>query len=158
MGTDEERDALGDELRDEKPDGVDLQALKWQADIASRLFGTDSPEIRIGRYLVLERIGDGASGVVYSARDPELDRTVAIKLLRPDAALPEAQADAWLSREAKTLARLSHPNVLPVYDVGTHDGQVFMYPRCMFMLMAGGGMRGGQVIGESDETASGPKH
>jgi len=117
---------LGSELRDEKPEAADVEARRWREEIAARLFDTAPAEIRIGRYVVRERVGEGASGVVYAAHDPELDRRVAIKLLRADASLPGPRADAWLAREAKTLARLSHPNVLPVYDVGTHEDQVFM--------------------------------
>ncbi|MBP8810000.1 MAG: serine/threonine protein kinase [Kofleriaceae bacterium] len=82
----------------------------------------------IGRYLVLDRLGRGGMGLVVSAYDPELDRRVAIKLL---AHLPSRDSDASegqlrLVREAKAMARLSHPNVVPVYDAGTHDGDVFV--------------------------------
>src|SRR5690606_16998288 len=58
--------------------------------------------------------------------DPNLERRVAIKLLRSGVATDPARAAEHLAREAKTLAKLSHPNVLPVYDVGTHDDQVFI--------------------------------
>jgi tetratricopeptide (TPR) repeat protein len=84
-----------------------------------------SPGERMGRHVVLERIGGGGMGVVYAAYDPKLDRRVALKLLRPDAAgSPEAQAR--LLREAQTLARLAHPNVVNVHDVGELDGRVFV--------------------------------
>src|SRR5687767_4768793 len=77
----------------------------------------------VGRYTILDVIGEGGMGVVYSAYDPELDRRVAIKLLqgRPAAAgSSSASGDqAWLLREAQALARLSHPNVIAVHDVGT---------------------------------------
>jgi len=82
----------------------------------------------LGRFLVLRRIGAGAMGVVYAAYDPELDRKVAVKLLHPqvrDSARAEL-ARARLLREAQALARLSHPNVVAVYDVGTYQGQVFI--------------------------------
>ena len=62
--------------------------------------------------------------VVYLAYDPELDRKLALKLLRPDRA--EAAASSRILREAQAMARLSHPNVVPVYDVGTVDGQIFV--------------------------------
>jgi tetratricopeptide (TPR) repeat protein/predicted Ser/Thr protein kinase len=78
--------------------------------------GTD----RIDRYVVRGRLGAGGMGVVYVAHDPELDRDVAIKVLRRGAAASR------LRREAQALARLSHPNVVAVYDVGDHDGQVFV--------------------------------
>ena len=104
----------------------DLDASRWRASIAEKLFGKGQAEVRIGRHRVVERIGEGASGVVYLAVDPELDRRVALKVLRRDALSPSGDPQAWLAREAKTLAKLSHPNVVPVYDVGKHDGKVFI--------------------------------
>jgi serine/threonine protein kinase len=81
----------------------------------------------VGRYRVLERLGAGAMGVVYAAYDPELDRKIAIKLLRPDDAKgDQARRQERLIREAKAIAKLSHPNVVGVFDVGVHDGQVFL--------------------------------
>ena len=81
----------------------------------------------IGRYRVLERLGAGAMGVVYAAYDPKLDRKIAIKLLRPDDSKgDQARRQERLVREAKAIARLSHPNVVSVFDVGVHDGQVFL--------------------------------
>ena len=78
----------------------------------------------IGRYIVLERLGEGGMGVVYSAYDPELDRKVAIKLLQgnADGSHSVGGDQAWLLREAQALARLSHPNVVAVHDVGTLPG------------------------------------
>ena len=73
----------------------------------------------IGRYIVLRRLGAGGMGVVYAAYDPQLDRKVALKLLRTGTGLGEAQARARLVREAQAIAQLSHPNVVAVYDVGT---------------------------------------
>nr|WP_305071233.1 tetratricopeptide repeat protein [Myxococcus sp. RHSTA-1-4] len=81
----------------------------------------------VGRYLVLERLGSGGMGVVYSAYDPELDRRVALKLLRADALGLEAEEGrAHLLREAQAMARVSHPHVVPIYDVGTFGQQVFL--------------------------------
>ena len=77
----------------------------------------------VGRYVVLERIGEGGMGVVYGAYDPELDRKVAIKLLQArDGGSESGGAQAWLLREAQALARLQHPNVVAVHDVGTLPG------------------------------------
>jgi formylglycine-generating enzyme required for sulfatase activity len=81
---------------------------------------------RIGRYVILERVGNGAMGVVYGAYDPELDRKIALKLLRGVGAGAGPQAGARMMREAKAMARLSHPNVAAVHDVGLCDGQVFL--------------------------------
>ncbi len=81
--------------------------------------GEQAPQ-KIDRYRILRRLGAGGMGVVYAARDPELDRDLAIKMLHRDA--PAAR----LRREAQALARLSHPNVVAVHDVGEHDGHVFV--------------------------------
>lgn len=82
------------------------------------------PPLRVGRYVVIERVGAGGMGVVYSAYDPELDRRVAIKLLL--GAGTDAELRARLQREARSMARLSETNVVAVYDAGEHDGQVFI--------------------------------
>ena len=76
----------------------------------------------VGRYIILGELGAGGMGVVYRAFDPELDRKVAIKLLQADATSDSVGGQAWLQREAQAMARLSHPNVIAVYDVGTLPG------------------------------------
>ncbi len=81
--------------------------------------------LRVGRYELLERLGAGSCGVVYRARDPELGRDVALKVLRPDVQ-GDAPASRRLTREAKAMARLSHPNVVTVFDAGVQDEQVFL--------------------------------
>ena len=73
----------------------------------------------IGRYVVLRRLGAGGMGVVFAAYDPQLDRKIALKLLRTGIGLGEREANARLVREAQAIARLNHPNVVAVYDVGT---------------------------------------
>ncbi len=83
-----------------------------------------SAPARIGRYLVIQVLGRGGMGIVLEAFDPELDRRVALKLLHPERA--RGAARLRLLREAQALARLSHPNVVQVYDVGMHGDQVFM--------------------------------
>jgi tetratricopeptide (TPR) repeat protein len=74
------------------------------------------PGRRVGRYVVGERLGSGGMGVVYAAYDPELDRSVALKVVHPGVAHP-ASARARLMVEARAMARLSHPSVLPIYHV-----------------------------------------
>ncbi len=111
------------ELRAASAPADDVEAKRWRASVAARLFGRTQGPVSIGRYRVIERIGSGANGVVYAAIDPELDRKVAVKVLHGDRAT--ASPDA-LAREAKVLAKLSHPNVVPVYDLGVHDGRVFL--------------------------------
>ncbi len=83
---------------------------------------------RIGRFVVLRTLGVGGMGVVVSAYDPDLDRTVALKLLRPDVAPGEGStgARARLLREAQAMAKLRHPNAVAVFEVGEYEGQVFL--------------------------------
>ncbi len=78
---------------------------------------------RLGRYVLLRLLGEGGMGVVFAAYDADLDRRVAIKLLRTDD--PRLDRGTLLA-EAKAMARLSHPNVVQIYDVGEIDDQVFV--------------------------------
>ena len=73
-----------------------------------------------GRYRLRRELGVGGMGRVYEGYDPELQRRVAVKLLH------SSFGEEWLSREARALAKLSHPNVVAVYDVGTFRGRVFV--------------------------------
>jgi serine/threonine protein kinase len=77
----------------------------------------------LGRYLVLESIGDGGMGRVYACFDPQLDRRVALKLILADGMDKSQQR---LLREARAMARLSHRNVVAVHDVGTVGDRVFV--------------------------------
>jgi tetratricopeptide (TPR) repeat protein len=78
----------------------------------------------VGRHLVVSQLGRGGMGLVYLARDPQLGRPVVIKLVVPELDTPEYEAR--LVREAQSMARLSHPNVVSIYDIGTVDGRVFL--------------------------------
>jgi tetratricopeptide (TPR) repeat protein len=81
----------------------------------------------IGRYVILEPLGEGGMGVVYSAFDPELNRRVALKfLLPPGSAEQGAEHRARMLREAQALAQLSHPNVIGVHDVGSWEHSIFL--------------------------------
>ena len=80
----------------------------------------------IGRYVVLGLIGRGGMGEVYAAYDPELDRKIALKLLHTEGEALGARGRGRLLREAKAIARLSHPNVVVVHDGGTYDERVFV--------------------------------
>ena len=83
---------------------------------------------QVGRYLLLDRVGVGGMGQVYAAVDPELGRKVAIKLMsaESDGAESASGGQGRLLREAQAMARLTHPAVVQVYDVGTHGGGVFL--------------------------------
>jgi tetratricopeptide (TPR) repeat protein len=80
--------------------------------------------LRVGRYEMRSVLGAGAMGIVYAGYDPELDRPVALKVLLADRGEPDDEGR--LQREARAMARLSHPNVVTVYDVGSVGGQVFV--------------------------------
>jgi eukaryotic-like serine/threonine-protein kinase len=87
-----------------------------------------TPGASLGRYVILHSLGAGGMGVIYKAYDNVLNRNVALKILRIplDSKISAATAQARLDREARALAKLSHPNVITVYDVGTFRGNVFV--------------------------------
>jgi len=84
------------------------------------------PAQRVGRYTIGAPRGLGSMGVVYEAYDTELARTVALKLLRDAGGAAVDVGRARLVREAQALARLSHPNVVAIHDIGTYDNEVFV--------------------------------
>ena len=90
--------------------------------------GPLSPGAAVGRFIVLHPVGRGGMGHVYAAYDPQLDRRVALKLLRADV-WGEGAGDevrSRLLREAQAMARLSHPHVVTVYEVGLSGRQLFI--------------------------------
>jgi len=105
------------------PMGIESHVVLQRA--RARLLGRNETLARIGRYPVTHRIGLGGMGVVYAAHDPDLDRAVAIKVLRKEVDHDPVR-QAWLLREAQALAKLNHPNVVHVYEVGKYDGHVFL--------------------------------
>jgi eukaryotic-like serine/threonine-protein kinase len=80
----------------------------------------------IARYRIVTLLGAGAAGVVYRAFDPQLKRAVALKLLRPELHGASPEQSARMLREAQAMARLSDPHVVAVYDVGLHEGTVYL--------------------------------
>ncbi|MBL8620292.1 MAG: serine/threonine protein kinase [Myxococcales bacterium] len=86
----------------------------------------------LGRYRLVRRLGAGGMGEVWAADDPELGRTVALKVLRPGF----GDGDR-LRREARTMARLDHPNLVPIHDIGVHDGRMYL----AMALWSGGDLR-----------------
>ena len=92
--------------------------------LVARLFPQRQSPVTIGRYRVLDRLGHGGMGVVYSAYDLELDRRVAIKLLLAERL--SSAAERRLRREAQAMAKVTHANVVSVIEVGEHGGQTFV--------------------------------
>jgi len=79
----------------------------------------------LGHYRILEKVGAGGMGVVYRARDEQLDRDVAVKVL-PSGTLSDDTARRHFRKEAMALAKLNHPNIETVYEFGTQDGMDFL--------------------------------
>lgn len=102
--------------------GVGGEAMRSR--IAGRLFGQEAAPVRIGRFELAEQLGVGGMGVVHRAYDPKLGRDVAVKVLHGDRV--SARERERMLREAQALAKLNHPNVVQVYEVGEHDDQVFI--------------------------------
>jgi len=103
----------------ERPAADPLARAVARTRIANQLFAKQD-RVQLGRYQLLEQVGAGGMGVVWGAWDPELERRVAIKLIK--ATLPAARDRIQI--EGQALARLSHPNVVTVHDVGVVDDQI----------------------------------
>ena len=109
-----------DELLGKSRPSASLDEQIALSSLEAALFDRPEKPLTLARYVLSERLGEGASGLVYRAYDPELDRRVAIKLLQAISDRDGAGADRLLS-EAQALARLSHPNVVAVHDVGSYS-------------------------------------
>lgn len=98
----------------------------WGRSVSAPTLG---PGAVVGRYVIQRRVGRGAMGAVYAAHDPELGRTVALKVVAPEVArelAAHAPLDARLAEEAKALAQLAHPHVVAVHDAGRFEGGTFL--------------------------------
>lgn len=142
----EDREAfLSRECGDDARLRYSVEALLWTRQDATQLFPSDeaatsvsrdqsakvpprhrleSGQMLLGRYEIVETIGAGGMGEVYRARDGRLDRQVAVKVLNL-ASLHDEQMHARFDREAKSVAALSHPNIMTLYDVAAHDDVQF---------------------------------
>src|SRR6266581_4126579 len=98
---------------------------------------TISAGTRLGPYEILAPLGAGGMGEVYRARDRKLDRDVAVKVL-PLSVAADPDALARFEREAKAVAALSHPNILAIFDFGTHEGTAY----AVMELLEGETLRG----------------
>lgn len=92
---------------------------------ATVIAGRDEPVLRLGEYLLLDRIGEGGMGQVFRALHTRMDRVVAIKML-PQDALQSPEAVRRFEREVRAAARLEHPNIVTAYDAGEQDGRHFL--------------------------------
>lgn len=108
----------------------------------------------VGRFVVLHTVGVGGMGHVYAAYDPELDRKVALKLMQQAGKV----ANASLMREARLIAKLGHPNIVTIYDVGSHGDAVYL----AMEFVAGPGLLEhfrdrplGELLAYFDQVASG---
>jgi eukaryotic-like serine/threonine-protein kinase len=108
--------AVDELVRLARPDSV-VGERAAQAELQRGSFGAPRRITALARYVLLAQLGAGGDGVVYRAWDPELDRDVAIKLLRRR----DREAELRLRREARALAQLSHPHVVKIHDVGHCD-------------------------------------
>ncbi|MEM6993167.1 MAG: serine/threonine-protein kinase [Myxococcota bacterium] len=122
-------DATGGSRCDATPPGavreVSTEGEVMMRRLESRLFDAEVEPVQLGRFAVVRTIGAGGMGVVHLGYDEMLDRRVAIKLIRSErAASPEARQR--LLREARAMARLSHANVVQIFEAGEHDGAVFL--------------------------------
>ena len=103
---------------------VHVDACDACRELVAHLGALDGPARRVGRYQIERVLGVGGMGIVYAAFDPQLQRRVAVKLVRPENT--DERAQAHLLAEARALGRISHPNVVTVYDAGEHDGQIYV--------------------------------
>src|SRR5262245_42593504 len=94
--------------------------------------------LMVDRFVIEDELGAGGMGRVYVAYDPTLDRRVALKLVRDRLGINIERAHERMAREARAMARLRHPNVVTVHEVGTYRGSLFI----VMEYVAGGTLRG----------------
>jgi eukaryotic-like serine/threonine-protein kinase len=109
-----------------QPEPEELRAALAEVALADGELPQPASGDLVGRYTVLSLLGRGGMGAVYKAYDPQLDRNVAVKLLRRVSLEGERESELRLLREAQTLARLQHPNVVAVFDAGLTPRGVFI--------------------------------
>lgn len=100
-----------------------IEQARVFAAVAQRLGSAADSTVTVGRYRVQRKIGEGGMGIVYLADDPELDRPIVIKVLRPSMG---RGSDPLILREARAVAALDHPNVVKVFDLGRFDPRGLM--------------------------------
>lgn len=113
--------SLGRDVAAARPADDLLEATHLRNRLLERLAGRPAVPTKIGRFEILRRRGSGSFGVVFEARDPKLDRVIAVKVV---SGRPEQRAA--IRREAEAAARVTHPNVIEVYDVGEIEHGVYI--------------------------------
>lgn len=134
-----EREAVDDEQREivralREISSVAKAHQSWHESLAAQElaeWGCDPLPTRWGHLQILERVGEGSFGEVFRARDPQLDREVALKLLRRNGG-PGAGKDAAVIEEGRLLARVRHPNVATVYGADQRDGRVGLWMEYLY--------------------------
>ncbi len=144
MGDDDEAVAIATLVRAARDDRHDPVAELLRAGVRTRLLGIPSTPPRIGRFVVLEIAGRGATGTVFAAYDPRLDRKVALKLLHTRDAADESR----VLDEARALARLAHPHVVAIYEADRSEHGAFV----VMQFVAGGDLR--RWLGEATRSWS----
>ena len=122
IGADSDDDELFGELMAIRPDQTDVYASSLRATVRRDLLGAAADPFRLGRFTVMEPLGGGGMGVVFVAYDPDLDRKIALKVLRSSG----ARGRRDILREGRALAQLRHPNVVTVYEVGVVEDREFV--------------------------------
>ncbi|MCH9680963.1 MAG: serine/threonine-protein kinase [Deltaproteobacteria bacterium] len=140
----EDSSDLGEALQQVRDEDDSVRAAREKSEVRMKLFGAPPRQLEIGRYVLGEHLGTGGMGEVFVAHDPTLDRPVAVKLLHRDPERDTTQHRTRMIREARTLAKISHPNVVQVYEVGESNGRVFI----AMELIRGASMRKWHDSGE----------
>ena len=117
---------LHDEFDASRPGEGTLALRLARARAQRRLFGAKAAPVTVGRFEIIDVVGSGGMGSVYSARDPKLDRVVALKFLDPRPGVGTVELRERLSAEARALAAVSHDNVVAVHSIEEDDDQVFI--------------------------------
>ncbi len=115
-------DGLIEELAAMRPEQTDVYARSLKNSVRRTVAGAQGEPFRLGRFTVLDILGGGGMGTVFVAYDPDLDRKIAVKVLHTRG----QRAHREVLREGRALARLKHPRVVTVYEVGVLDDQVFL--------------------------------